>query len=194
MGADIFESYVGSVIATIAIAATSTALAGNVANAIALPIVTVMVGLLASVVGIGMMKVLERTDPAAALRNVTFIAAVLFLAMMYFVVGSMDFSMVVDGRTYPALGPWFAIVAGTLVGTAIGLVTEYYTSAGPGRKIAKASETGTATNLITGLAVGIGLDPCDVVTHGPDFPAIHFGWRNEHGHIRFAASAGECSS
>ena len=75
MGADIFESYVGSIIATIAIAATSAALAGNVANAIALPRLTVMVGLVASLVGIGMMKLLERTDPAAALPNLTIRAA-----------------------------------------------------------------------------------------------------------------------
>ena len=126
---------VGSVIATIAIAATSAALAGNVGNAIALPIVTVMVGLAASLVGIGMMKVLEHTDPAAALRNVTFIAAALFLGAMFFVVRSMDFTMVVDGRAYPALGPWYAILTGTLVGMAIGLVTEYYTSARPVRKL-----------------------------------------------------------
>ena len=94
MGADIFESYVGAMVATMAIGATSAALMANAAAAVALPLLTAMVGLLASLIGIGMMKVLERTNPAAALRNVTFIAAGLFLIAMYFVVQAMDFQIV----------------------------------------------------------------------------------------------------
>src|SRR5690606_26161167 len=93
MGADIFESYVGSVIAAIAIGASSALYAANRLEAVALPIITIMVGLITSLLGIALMKVLERFNPAAALRNVTATAAGLFVIIMYFVVRGLGFEI-----------------------------------------------------------------------------------------------------
>ncbi|WP_022852217.1 sodium-translocating pyrophosphatase [Limisalsivibrio acetivorans] len=152
MGADIFESYAGSIIATVAIAATaSPALLQKLggldltANLMFLPVFLAVVGLVASLVGVFSMKMLKNTEPAAALRYSTFIGAGLFLIAAFFVITSFSISS----------GVFWALLSGTLAGIAIGLVTEYYTAAGPVKKIVKASETGAATNIIYGFAVGL---------------------------------------
>ncbi|HJL61174.1 MAG TPA: sodium-translocating pyrophosphatase [Pseudomonadales bacterium] len=155
MGSDIFESYCGSMIATIAIASTLATDALYGVNALApdsgrealmsLPLGLASIGLICSIVGILIVRSMSGSAPETALRMGHQLSAVALIIAGYFLTQAMGISIDV----------WWAIVAGTVGGILIGLVTEYYTAKGPVVKIAEAGKTGTATVMITGLAVGM---------------------------------------
>ena len=156
MGSDIFESYCGAMIATIAMAATMGLAAvgglvpgmGNEEGRSALmflPLALASAGLLCSILGIAIVRSRSNSDPALALRVGMIITPILFIAAAYFVVEKMGVTNDV----------WLAILSGSVGGVIIGLVTEYYTSSKPVVRIAESGQTGPATVMITGLAVGM---------------------------------------
>ena len=157
MGSDIFESYCGSMIASIAIASTIgiAALAGltpgiteeadSRAALMGLPLLLASAGLICSLVGIVLVRLMSDREPATALRFGTIGAPILFIGVSYFVITGTGVSADV----------WMSVIAGAVGGIVIGLTTEYYTSSKPIVRIAESGETGSATVMITGLAVGM---------------------------------------
>ena len=151
MGADIFESFLGSIIAAMVIAAANEDLLGP--DYVMIPIVLAVVGYISSIIGVFSITAMQNMDPGAALRNTTFIGAGLFIAGGYLALDYLELPTTVIQ----------AVAIGSLVGILIGLVTEYYTGiedvfffkvkAIP--YIGEASKTGSATNAIAGLAVGM---------------------------------------
>lgn len=155
MGSDIFESYCGSMIATIAIASTLTAAGqfgldslaaeGGKQSLMALPLLLASVGLVCSLVGIFLVRAQSSTAPEKALRIGHQTSAVLLVAAAWWLTGALGLSISI----------LWAIVAGIAGGIVIGLVTEHYTAGKPVVRIAEAGQTGPATVMITGLAVGM---------------------------------------
>ena len=148
MGSDIFESYCGSIIATVAISATLAPAVierlGERQALMFLPLGLASVGIVCSILGIFLVKTAVRKSPATALRIGTFSAAVIFIAAAYWVIHALGIN----------IGVWGSVLAGAVGGIIIGLVTEYYTGGAPVRKIANGGETGPATVIIAGLAAG----------------------------------------
>ena len=150
MGSDIFESYCGAMIASIALAASMSIeniarLGGDQAVLQFMPLALASLGLVCSLIGIFAVKMFSSKSADVALRFGTIGSAVIFIAAAYFLVATMG----------GAIGIWIAVLVGAIGGIIVGLVTEYYTGGAPVRKIAKDGETGPATVMISGLATGM---------------------------------------
>jgi len=149
MGSDIFESYCGAMIATIAMASTMSLadidLLGERSALMFMPLALASTGLVCSIAGIALVRRFSAKEPDKALRIGTIGATLLFMFLALFVILSLGVTTNV----------WWSVIAGATGGMIIGLVTEYFTGGAPVVKIAKAGQTGSATVIITGLAVGL---------------------------------------
>ncbi|MFI5403391.1 MAG: sodium-translocating pyrophosphatase, partial [Planctomycetota bacterium] len=163
MGADLFESYVGSIIAAMVLGfaydLTSAQDPGIRTTLVLLPVIVSAVGILASVLGTFFVRTQDERGLSGAIFRGLFVASLLFAGLaagLFYAVGAQDIR--IAGATFQ--GPWgiyYAVVSGLVLGIIIGKVTEHYTSESRrhARQIAAQSETGAATNIIHGLAVGM---------------------------------------
>jgi len=159
MGADLFESYVGSIVGAMVLGATAIGFSGCGYNAVFLPLIIAGVGIIVSIVGTFFVRVKEGGSPQAALNMGTFGASILMVIVTYFVCvrfipEEIDIGVV---KGVSGMDIFLATIIGLVAGVAIGITTEYYTSKerGPVHGIAKDSQTGPATTIIAGLAVGM---------------------------------------
>jgi len=142
MGADLFESYVGSVVATMAIGAL---IAVSPLNWMMLPLALIAAGTLSSIIGSFFVNIFNRINPQIALRYATYVAGILYIVASYYLVKYF----------VPEIGIFAAILSGIIVGMAIGLLSEYFTSGKVVENLAKSAKTGSATLIIQGIALGM---------------------------------------
>ena len=158
MGSDLFESYCGAMIATVALATVMVLQAGGAGQMVdlaghmvpgeslmSLPLLLSALGLVCSIIAIGIVRLASGKSPQVALRIGTFAASIGFVILAYFLMQALGVGVNV----------WFATVVGSVGGVIIGLSTEYYTAGKPVREIARSGETGPATVIISGLATGM---------------------------------------
>lgn len=165
MGADLFESYVGAIIGTMVLGAAFLGISGfentnafGGLNGVILPLLLSGVGVLTSIIGTFFVKVREGGDPQSALNRGEFLSAFLMLILTFIIIQwMMPSSWTYDGKEFTSLGVFWAVVFGLVAGLLIGFITENYTGTGkrPVVSIVKQSMTGSATNIIAGLGVGM---------------------------------------
>jgi K(+)-stimulated pyrophosphate-energized sodium pump len=163
MGADLFESYVGAIVAAMVLGATIKV--GGAFNPmfVLLPLVIAGAGILFSIAGTFFVKTVEGGNPQAALNKGTFGSCIIMAVATYFICKRMlPAEFTIPGATggeipLTSVGVFWATVVGLAAGAIIGLLAEYYTAEGkgPSNSVADASETGAATNIIAGLGVGM---------------------------------------
>ena len=156
MGADLFESYVGSIIAAMAIGILAFE-----GTAVLFPLVIASIGIIASIIGSFFVRAKDEKGIHSALTRGLVVASIIVLVGSYLAVTSLGLipsTFELQGVNYEAIGIFYAIITGLIAGILIGKITEYYTSEnfGPVKKLAKASESGVATNIIEGLGLGYG--------------------------------------
>ncbi|NNF33813.1 MAG: sodium-translocating pyrophosphatase [Saprospiraceae bacterium] len=165
MGADLFESYVGSIIGTMVLGAAFIGITGyettndfDGLNAVLLPLALAGVGIVTSIIGTFFVRVKEGGDPQKALNRGEFVSAFIMLVATYLIV---DFMMpetwTFNDTQYNSMGVFWSVIIGLAAGLLIGIITEFYTGTGtrPVKSIVKQSLTGSATNIIAGLGVGM---------------------------------------
>lgn len=165
MGADLFESYVGSILGTMVLGVAFIGLQGFETdgnlwgiNAILLPLMIAGVGIISSILGTFFVKIRSNGSPHKALNMGEIISALVMLVATYFIIiGMLPETWVLNGIEYSAIGVFYALIFGLFAGLGIGKITEHYTGTGtkPVLSIVKQSLTGSATNIIAGLGVGM---------------------------------------